>query len=379
MHHYAMSKYPCLIFAALLLTLVIGVQAQSGPEPTGAVAAKTIVITSDPQSNSTIAIPPIREMRFTPGNKGKERGETIDLTSWLNHVTAVNGLESLDAPAWHIVVSYDQYDEDGDNVNSGVYEEFWAGPRKYKRTYKSDTLNQTEYATAKGLFRVGDQKWPDQASLAVRSEIVAPFDGVATMSGAVGRKEERTFGNSKLDCVFLYGNSQMIPSEPPQYCFEPGADVLRYSRGDGWFQTAYNQIAQLQGRSIAHDVVVTTAGKPYLKLHVASLDPITNVNDADFTPPPDALPIGNRISGVRTKAIKSVGPESPQSLRGQHWTAHVQIVIGKDGHVVTAHTIDGPPEAAKACEEAAMKWVFVPYLVLGEPVEVETRIVFTVN
>lgn len=315
-------------------------------------------------------------MRFTPRNNGKERGETIDLKSWLDHVTAMNGLESPEQHAWHIVVNYDQFDEDGDNVNSGVFEEYWAGPKLYKRIYKSDTLNQTEYATAKGLFRVGDQKWPDQAALAVRSEIVAPFNGISTMNEAVGKSEERAFGNSKLDCVFLYGNSQMIPSEPPQYCFEPGTVVLRYIRGDGWFQTAYNNIAQFQGRNIAREVVVTDGGKPYLKLHVDSLDQIATVNEADFTPPSDAVGVGNRISGVRVRVIKSTAPIAPASLRGQHWKAHVQVVIGKDGHVLSAHMIDGPPEAAKACEEAAMKWVYAPYLVLGEPVEVEARIEF---
>jgi len=43
--------------------------------------------------------------------------------------------------------SYDQFDEDGDNIHSGVDEEFWAGPKKYRRIYKSDNLNQTDYAT----------------------------------------------------------------------------------------------------------------------------------------------------------------------------------------------------------------------------------------
>jgi len=39
------------------------------------------------------------------------------------------------------VVTYDQFDEDGDDVNSGVYEEFWAGPKKYRRSYKSDSFS----------------------------------------------------------------------------------------------------------------------------------------------------------------------------------------------------------------------------------------------
>src|SRR5271170_7505826 len=43
--------------------------------------------------------------------------------------------------------SYDPFDEDGDNIDSGVNEEFWAGPKKYRRICKTDNLNQTGYAT----------------------------------------------------------------------------------------------------------------------------------------------------------------------------------------------------------------------------------------
>jgi len=56
-----------------------------------------------------------------------------------------------------------------------------------------------------------------------------------------------------------------------------------------------------------------------------------------------------------------------------------EIVIGKDGHVVSARGISGPAEAYKGCEDAVRKWVFVPYLVLGKPVEVETKVMCNNN
>lgn len=49
------------------------------------------------------------------------------------------------------MIKYDQFDQDGDNVHSGVYEEYWVGTKKYKRIYKSDNLNQLDYATDRGL------------------------------------------------------------------------------------------------------------------------------------------------------------------------------------------------------------------------------------
>lgn len=55
----------------------------------------------------------------------------------------------------------------------------------------------------------------------------------------------------------------------------------------------------------------------------------------------------------------------------------VQIVIGKDGRVIEAKAISGPKEAYRAAETAARKWVYSPYLVAGQPAEVETKITFS--
>jgi hypothetical protein len=132
----------------------------------------------------------------------------VNLPNWLSKEAALNGLQSTDLPPWHIVVTYDQFDEDGDNIRSGVYEEYWVGPRKYKRIYKRDNLNQTDYATAEGLYRQGDQKWPDRAQSQVRAEIIAPFSSAAALEGFHGRNAERTFSGYKLQCV-------LIEKDPP--------------------------------------------------------------------------------------------------------------------------------------------------------------------
>lgn len=276
------------------------------------------------------------------------------------------------------MVTYDQFDEDGDNVHSGVYEEYWAGAKKYKRIYKSDNLNQTDYATEKGLYRLGDQQWPDRAQLQVRAEVVDPFSYAATLVGFHGRNVESTFSSYTLQCVLIERDS--VISNPTQYCFEPDGAVLRYSKGFGWFQTVYNRILPFQGRSLAHDVEVADGGKPYLKLRVETIELLSQVDDADFVPPPTAIGLlGDRISGVHPVLIKTAFAEWPASLRSQHFTVTAEIVIGKDGHVVSAHGVSGPTEAYKACEGSARKWVFAPYLVLGKPVEVESKIMCSNN
>lgn len=350
--------------------------AQENPQKSPTLKQKTLVIAPETKSDATVAIPPITSVTVTinlKSDKQTPNADEVDLTKWLSREAALNGLQSTELEPWHIVVTYDQFDEDGDNVHSGVYEEYWAGVKKYKRTYKSDNLNQTDYATDKGLYRLGDQQWPDRAQLQVRSEVVDPFSYAATLAGFRGRNVERTFSGYELRCVLFEKDS--VISNPTQYCFEPDGSVLRYSKGFGWFQTVYNQIVPFQGRSLAQEIEVTDGGKPYLRLHVETIEPISQLDDANFVPPPNAIgPLGDRVSGVHPVPIKTTFPQWPTALRSQHFTVTMEIVIGKDGHVVSAHGVSGPAEGYKVCEDSVKKWIFAPYLVLGNPVEVETKV-----
>lgn len=366
---------------ALLITILIVssfalARAQDGPtSATQTKDVKRLVVAARAKSDSEIAIPPSTSMSFPLIADKKAPGEgTVDLASWLSKETGLNGLESVGLEPWHIVVSYDQFDEDGDNIHSGVYEEYWAGVKKFKRSYKSDDFNQADYATDKGLYREGDQKWPSRTQMQVRAEVIAPFwYGATLLKGFHASNLERTFGGYKFGCVAIERSSGS--SDPTQYCFEPGGSLLRYNRGWGWNQTVYNRIEPFQGRNIAREVDVTDGGKRYLELRVKVIETLAHVNEAEFAAPTDAIgPIGGRVSGVFLEPINSpTAPQWPASLRGQHFTVVVEMVIGKNGKVVSAHGVSGPPEAYKGCEDALKKWVFPPYLVLGEPVEVDYK------
>jgi outer membrane biosynthesis protein TonB len=73
--------------------------------------------------------------------------------------------------------------------------------------------------------------------------------------------------------------------------------------------------------------------------------------------------------------IRAAYPQWPASLRG-HFKVVVEIVIGKDGHVISTRGVSGPPEAYRACEDAAKQYAFEPFLVLDKPVEVQRTISF---
>jgi len=371
------KPFAVVLFSILIISSLAAVYAQEG-RPTSVNRngdLRILVVATQTKSDSVVAVPPATSVSMSlRGGKKAADADAVDLPNWLSKETALSGLQSTDLLPWHIVVTYDQFDEDGDNVHSGAYEEYWAAAKKYKRIYKSDNFNQTDYATDKGLYRHGDQRWPSSAESQVRAEVVTPFSYAATLHGFHGRNLERTFSGYKLQCVLIENDSAI--SDPTQYCFEPDSSILRYSRGFGWFQTVYNRIVPFQGRNLAQEVDVTDGGKPYLKLRVETIESLSHVDDANFVPPSDAVALqGDRVSGVRPVAINTSSfPQWPASLRTQHFTVKLEIVIGKNGHVISAHGVSGPPEGYKACEDAVRKWVFKPYLVLDKPVEVEQKV-----
>ncbi len=188
---------------------------------------------------------------------------------------------------------------------------------------------------------------------------------------------ERSFGDHKLRCDVFARTSGGI-SSPNQYCSDTKDSALRYVRGPGWWQIAYNDIIYFSGHFVARNVEVTDGGRPFLKLRVTKLELLDHLDEKVFAPAEGAVNLsGMRVSGISMTPLKSV-PIDVSALSGlPKFQVEVQIVIGKDGKVIEAKAISGPKEAHKAAEAAARKWVFPPYLVAGQPAEVDMKISFS--
>jgi TonB family protein len=74
--------------------------------------------------------------------------------------------------------------------------------------------------------------------------------------------------------------------------------------------------------------------------------------------------------------IKKVDPDYPAEARrnGIQGDVELRITFDKEGTVTDAALISGPTELAPAAIEAVKQWKYKPYLLNGEPVNVETRV-----
>jgi len=74
--------------------------------------------------------------------------------------------------------------------------------------------------------------------------------------------------------------------------------------------------------------------------------------------------------------IHKVEPAYPAEARKANLQGVIalDIVVGRDGSVVSMHALNGPEVLARAAEDALRWWKFEPYRVNGEPAVVETTL-----
>ena len=94
------------------------------------------------------------------------------------------------------------------------------------------------------------------------------------------------------------------------------------------------------------------------------------------TPKPG--PVRLRISmGVADGlSLRKVKPSYPEEARTKHIYGDVilRVAIDKQGNVISTNVMSGDPLLAEAAVNAVKQWKYKPYLLNGEPVELDTSI-----
>ena len=143
-------------------------------------------------------------------------------------------------------------------------------------------------------------------------------------------------------------------------------------------------IAAVDDRGLAPSTDLGMIGVPY-----ATGDPgrangvIKSIADAiqPFVPKP-AAPVAHQprvsamMEGYLVHKVAPVYPPLARAARIQG-AVELQAVISKEGRIERLQVLHGHPMLVKAAVEAVQQWRYRPYILNGEPVEVETHV--TVN
>jgi TonB family protein len=79
---------------------------------------------------------------------------------------------------------------------------------------------------------------------------------------------------------------------------------------------------------------------------------------------------------IQSLLVHKVAPVYPEEAKSAHIKGNIllQVRVDKEGKVADAELISGPKELAQAAIDAVQQWRYRPYLLDGEPVEVDTQI-----
>ena len=107
------------------------------------------------------------------------------------------------------------------------------------------------------------------------------------------------------------------------------------------------------------------------------------LSEHPYTPPPPPSPMVSRapvsggvMAGYLISQVQPVYPAMAQRARVQG-TVVLSAVISQDGRIENLRVLSGHPWLVKAAMDAVQQWRYRPYLLTGQPVEVETQV--TVN
>jgi TonB family protein len=302
----------------------------------------------------------------------------------------VNGLNSASLKPWHLKATYEISDDEGKPKGQGTFEEWWAGPEKYKISYASTSFSQVRYRNGPDTRMTGDAKWAPATEAMVEQYLVHPlFPSIPAADGFSDSDTE--LGGAHFRCLHLRLRARPLASAGstfstlqvayPVYCFGRDLPAIRVEAPSRDFVVFFNEIVRFDTQYVAKQIQVKKAGLPLLNIDLTELGAIANVQEADFAPPSEAVPAPEHKISVSPDVmarsrISSKAPEYPYEAKAARIEGVVTLeaTITKTGSISNLQVLTGHHMLWQAAIDAVKTWRYRPYLLNGEPVEVETQV-----
>lgn len=292
---------------------------------------------------------------------------------------------------WHMRVNYEIYDEQGKSSGQGTYEYWWTSPDTYRSTWLRPGMVHTDWHVGGKHYSYGSGESLAYFERKIQSDLLTPLPDTSDLDSPTAKllRRDQKFGGIKLPCVMIAHKMSSGPAEAmpfglfPTYCFNPDQTILRAYYAFGSTQVIYNKVVRLQGMMLLPREFAIFDGTR--KVLSASVDVINGLapNAKELTPDANATTEGTpqrvEVKGEIFKGtlLTEVRPHYPPIAMQNHEQGKVVLraLIGTDGHVHDLSVQEGPnPSLVQAAMWAVSQWVYQPYLLNGQPVEVDTTI-----
>jgi len=292
----------------------------------------------------------------------------------------VNGLSSMGDRAWYVMADFQTFDADGKPKDKGTFEEWWAGPEKYKISYTSSDFNQVLYHEGGKSLVTGDKGMAPLPELMAKKNLFDPLpEETEVQKNEYVEKnfDENTKSGKKVELRCIQEKTKYSPAR--SNCFGQDGPYLRVESSGGGLLVVFNNIVKADGHYIAKQINVLNSGLAILNLNVTALEFPTDIADAMFVPPPSAVAAQVFWGDPSVVAGKKIGGDDPHypvnaKIDRIQGTVILSARINKAGTIDDLQVVSGPQALRKSSFDAVKTWKYKPYLLNGEPVEVQTQI-----
>jgi TonB family protein len=305
--------------------------------------------------------------------------------SRLDAASKLTSLDAIDQPAWHLKLDVTVFGDKGKNPTEGSIEVWHAGADERTVYSFGDASSSTLKHDGKTYYAKTGVSVPFEVSEILR-QVLHPGPRPDETIGAVPDMRKHKFGKVELNCVMLTQPIKGAGSVPlglfPTYCLD-AAGIIRFTYNFGGQTVILNRMGTFLGHDVATEAVIREREFDVASAKVATLTTYTPQPD-EFIPGPNMVQVGvaARLAGgvIAGNRVSFVEPMYPESAKENHesGTVILHAIIGRDGHVHSLRPVNASdPDFVIAAIAAVRQWTYKPYLLNGEPTEVDTTI--TVN
>lgn len=307
---------------------------------------------------------------------------------------SLNALEGDDVKPWHVKISYQLQVFPGVKPVRGEVEEWHVSRYRWRRDFTGSfpgtngtewSLSKLErYETTKEKYELGRRL----ITLRIARPVIDPLYQASNihpdypMDIAVADA-----GSLTLNCISVIDPQRYAEDTNPDWlfpmmCFDKEGHLRATHAGDTSVQ--FDDLQPFQGRTVARDVKVIVNGTVNAEMKVTLLEPWDASNQDLLKPGKDAgrepykLEPGEPKPEPIQQAAAHFPSAAPSWFPGRELLAAL-VVIHKDGKVTVIRKEAPSVAMMDSIEIAAKQWRFKPYLVDGQPVELEYTILFQQN
>lgn len=291
-----------------------------------------------------------------------------------------NGIVT-DTP-WHLKAEFHLLQPPPVHPLDGALEEWFAAPGRWRRNWSSGEagMSGTEWSTSPTQRLLARRGADTLDRIRLNMRIADPLtDPLARASlippdAPLELKIIRT-GDLTLNCISVPRQPNDTTPPYPSMCFDLANHLRLLSTLSAAFE--FDKFEVFQKRAVARSLKVLVRGAVLAEIEITSLEPLPDSDKPLLDPPAKAVrePILLQPGQPAPVSVSETGAHPPLQPDGYPYrgAALLLLVVAKDGRATIDRGLSITPgtDVLDSLEIAVHRWKFNPYLVDGQPADVE--------